>query len=82
MNIERIIFTILFAVSSAFVLIDVLQLPAKFPKLKRKPFNCSTCMSGWLTLFFLFVPYAYVVGIMSLSMLASIVIIGLIKKHL
>lgn len=70
---------ILYAICSAFVWVDVLQMPFRFPILKRKPFNCQTCMSGWLVIFYC-LPHTEGLGIMSIAMVASIFLNYLLKK--
>lgn len=42
---------ILYALCTAFVLVEKLQLPYRFDGyLNFKPFNCQTCLSGWVAL--------------------------------
>lgn len=34
--------------AGAWVLVDVLQIAYRFPRLHRKPFTCRQCLTGWL----------------------------------
>lgn len=42
------------AIAMAWVINDSLGLSYKFKILNRKPFNCKTCLSGWLTMILYF----------------------------
>jgi hypothetical protein len=72
---------ILYAICSAFVWVDVLQIPFRFPILKRKPFNCQICMSGWLVIFYC-LPRVEWLGVMSIAVVASIFLNNLLRKTL
>jgi hypothetical protein len=56
---------ILMAICLAFVFVDKLSIPQRWDGyLDFKPFNCSTCMAGWFTLFLMIVWDCPLLGVM------------------
>ncbi len=76
---------IIYSVATAFFLVEIYQLHYRFSWSNRKPFNCLTCLSGWVSMpltmseggdwFSLF-------GNCFLTMLVATIFIKLYKKYL
>jgi hypothetical protein len=71
---------IIYAVCLAYIWVNVLLVPYRFKQvLNFKPLNCTTCLSGWLTLAFVGFKWE-VLPMMAVAMVAQIVLDGLIRK--
>jgi hypothetical protein len=66
----KILFAALFFV---VYFIDAARIPARFPLINRKPFNCFFCLSVWVTLGLHFVP-EIVVNVLLTCMTAGLII--------
>ena len=72
--------SVIYACAIAFVWVQVLQMPYRFKqKLNFKPLNCQTCLSGWLTLFFVGFHWI-VIPYMCLAMILQIILEGIVRK--
>ena len=82
----EIILNILLAVAAAYVFTEVLQLHKRWKgALDCKPFNCPTCLSGWLSLplwSFDGYPLVQLPYLVCLAMVASVLIRNALSKYI
>lgn len=80
---------VVMAVCAAYVLVDVICLPQRLNKIfntmwfNQKPFNCKTCLSGWLAIPLLIGhPFLHILYFMCIAMVASVIFNQILYKLL